>query len=130
MTNCLFYSLFFTLFLNISVGSLKFSQIHRTFMSIYKGMFEACTVSVDSNGEPIKPYYDQSEMNNYIESYFKTNLSKYSKNYTVKYIYLNDNNQVCKFNCRRISIQLTAPINIFYSYDKTQVFSIMDGDSL
>ena len=130
MTNCLFYSLFFTLFLNISVGSLKFSQIHRTFMSIYKGMFEACAVSVDRNGEPIDPYYNPTEMKNYIDSYFKENLSKYTKSYNVAYKYLSDDDSVCKIECRKVEIRLTAKINTFYEYDKRQVFTIVDGDNL
>ena len=131
MTNCLFYSLFFVLFLNLSVGSLKFSQVHRTFMSIYKGMFEACTVSVDNQGEPIKPYYNSFEMRVYIDTYFKKNLSKYVKNYTVTYGFVTDNDKIaCKKECRRVKIRLTANINTFYRYDKTQIFTIADGDLL
>ena len=131
MTNCLFYSLFFALFLNLSVGSLKLSQVHRTFMSIYKGMFEACTVSVDNQGEPIKPYYNQVEMRFYIDSYFKKNLTKYVKDYTVTFGYVADNPKiVCKKECRRIKITLKANINFLYKYNKTQIFTIADGDEL
>ena len=131
MTNCLFYGLFFVMFLNISVGSLKFSQVHRTFMAIYKGMFEACTVSVDDEGEPIKPFYNSNKMSTYINTYFKKNLSKYVKNYTVTFDYINENSDiVCNKECRRIKIRLQADINTFYKYDKTQIFTIADGDTL
>ena len=131
MTNCIFYSMFFVLFLNISIGSLKYSQIHRTFMSIYKGMFEACAVTVDENGEPVNPYYNMDKMDNYINTYFKTNLSKYTKDYTVTYRYIGGTNTfICRSECRNITITLKAKINAFYDYEKTEMFSIKDGDTL
>ena len=73
MTNCIFYSLFFVLFLNVSVGSLKYSQIHRTFLSLYKGMFEASTITVSSLGNSITPYFDSSKVETYIGKYFSKN---------------------------------------------------------
>lgn len=131
MTNAIFYSLFFSLFLNISMGSLKYSQVHRTFMSVYKGMFEACLVSVDSKGEPIIPYYNLNEMNSYVNNYFKKNLSKYTKNYVVNIRFMQPTGTtICRTQCRRVRIRLVAEINSFYSYDKTQVFSVVDGDNL
>ena len=129
MTNCIFYSLFFVLFLNISVGSLKYSQIHRTFMSIYKGMFEACTITVDANGEPTTPYFNKEKMDNYIDNYFKVNVSKYTKDYTVTCMYFGGTNSfVCTSECKNVFITLKAKINAFYDYEKTEMFSIKDGD--
>lgn len=131
MTNCIFYTLFFALFLNVSVGSLKYSQIHRTFMSIYKGMFEACAITVDQNGEPVLPYYDKDKMHVYIDDYFKVNLSKYCKNYSVSYIYPGGTTSfICKENCQNIQITLNAKINSFYEYKNTGVFTIKDGEIL
>ena len=131
MTNAIFYSLFFSLFLNISIGSLKYSQIHRTFMSVYKGMFEACLISVDSSGEPIVPYYNMTEMNAFVNNYLKTNLSKYTTNYTVNVRYLRPTGTtICRNECRRVRIRLVAEINSFYSYDKTQIFKVVDGEEL
>ena len=131
MTNCIFYTLFFVLFLNMSIGSLKYSQIHRTFMSIYKGMFEACTITIDESGEPTNPYFNMDKMEKYINDYFKTNLSKYSKNYTVNYTYIGgDNTFICQSECRIIMINLKAKINMFYDYNKTEIFTIKDGDAL
>ena len=131
MMNCIFYTLFFALFLNISMGSLKYSQIHRTFMSIYKGMLEACAITVDPNGEPVTPYFNMEKMDYYIDDYFKTNLSKYAKNYTVTYSYIGGTNTfICKSECRTILINLKAKINMFYDYDKSESFTIRDGDAL
>lgn len=131
MMNCIFYTLFFSLFLNMSVGSLKYSQIHRTFMSVYKGMFEACAVTVDENGEPCVPYYNMEKMKYYIENYFKTNLSKYTSDYKVSYMYQGGiGTFVCKSECKSIQISLKAKINLFFDYNNMEIFTIQDGDQL
>ena len=91
MTNCIFYSLFFALFLNLSFGSLRISQVNRVFMSIYKGMIEASVVTINDQGEPIIPYYSQTTLNSYVDDYLKTNISKYVKEYTLNTLYLEDN---------------------------------------
>ena len=130
MTNSIFYALFFALFLNVSVGSLKFSQIHRTFMSLYKGMFETCTITINKNGEPIVPYFNQLEMSLFLKGYFSENLSKYTKSYKYTYKFLTDSGAFCLDQCRRVQIRLQADINTFYKYDKVQTFAVVDGDSL
>lgn len=131
MINCIFYTLFFALFLNISVGSLKYSQVHRTFMSIYKGMFEACTITIDDNGEPTIPYFNMDKMDLYINDYFKSNLSKYTKDYKVNYSYLGgEGTFLCRKNCRTIQIKLEANINTFFRYKNNEIFTIADGDAL
>ena len=130
MTNCIFYAMFFALFLNVSFGSLKYSQIHRTFMSMYKGLLEACTVTVDNYGDPIEPYFD-TLMTTYHVLQFKNNISKYTKDYSLTYKFLTDNDKiVCKKECRRLRVTLTAKINGFYNYNNTQTFAIKDGDNL
>ena len=130
MTNCIFYSLFFVLFLNVSIGSLKFSQVHRTFMSLYKGMFEACSVTVGTNGEPVMPYYNMIEMRSYLDGYFKDNLDRYVKNYSYTYRFLTPDNTRCTNQCQKVEIKLTANINFLYKYDRTETFTIVDGDTL
>ena len=121
MINCLYYSLFFALFLSVSFGSLRYSQINRCFMSIYKGMFEACLITIDSNGEPILPYFDKKEIDKYIYNYFNVNLSKFTKNYTVNLEYFNiDKTEYCTNYCSYISINLNAKINEFFYFNKTK----------
>ena len=130
MTNCIFYSLFFALFLNVSIGSLKFSQIHRTFMSLYKGMFEACSITIDTNGEPTTPYYNTVKMRSYLDGYFNENLSRHAKDYSYTYRFLDSNNSYCTNQCRKVEIRLVADINFLYNYDRTETFTIVDGDTL
>jgi len=131
MTNCIFYTLFFTLFLNLSMGSLRYSQINRVFTSIYKGMLEASIVTIGTNGEPTIPYYNTLAVGNYISKYMNENVSRYSKNYTVKTKYTKkDTGGYCLNNCDKLEITLNAEINIFYKYSKTQTFVISNESEL
>ena len=129
MTNCIFYTLFFALFLNLSFGSLRLSQVNRVFMSIYKGMLEASVLTISDNGEPVVPYYNKSKLENYVDDYLKENLSKYIKDYTVNTLYYNDNTDIiCNSNCHKVSISLNAKINALYEYDKTQTFVVRSAE--
>ena len=126
MTNCLFYSMFFVLFLNVSFGSLRISQVNRVFMSIYKGLFEASVITIDDSGEPTMPYFNKVKVESYVDTYLKDNLSKYSKNYTVDVSYPSSKEDAPT----RVQIGLTAEINTFYSYQKERVFYIESADNL
>ena len=131
MTNCIFYSLFFTLFLNLSFGSLRFSQVNRVFASIYKGMLEASVLTINNNGEPVVPYYNKERLGVYVDTYLKENISKYTTKYTVNTEYFNQNGVPTTGDyCRTVSINLKAKINIFFDYDKTQTFVVKSGETL
>lgn len=125
MTNCIFYTIIFVLFLNISFGSLRFSQVNRSFMSIYKGMLEASVITVDENGESTLPYYDEHAIDTYVNEYLKREISNYVTNYDVNISYINkDTNEVCLKACHALNITLDADINYFYKYHKTQTFIV------
>ena len=126
MTNCLFYSMFFVLFLNVSFGSLRISQVNRVFMSIYKGLFEASVITIDDNGEPTTPYFNKVKVESYVDTYLEENLSKYSKNYTVDVSYPS----LLEDAPTRVQIGLTAEINTFYSYQKERIFYIESAENL
>lgn len=125
MTNCIFYSLFFALFLNVSIGSLKFSQVNRVFMSIYKGLFEASVITIDDKGEPTAPYFKKELVESYVDNYLEENLSRYSKDYTVDVSYPS-----IEENPSKVKISLSANINVFYSYEKERVFYIESAENL
>ena len=125
MTNCIFYSMFFVLFLNVSFGSLRLSQVNRVFMSIYKGMLEASILTITDSGEPIMPYFNKEKVDTYIGDYLKENLDRYTKDYEVKTSYYRPvTGDICVSTCRQLKINLKARINTFYSYDKTQTFTV------
>ena len=128
MTNCVFYAMIFVLFLNFTIGSIKYSEVNRTFMSIYKGIFEASVRTVNEAGEPIVPYYDEEVLKAYIVDYFEKNLNKYVTDYQVSYYFIDqENNEICVSNkCRTVNVSLTAKINMFYTYDNSQSFSIYE----
>ena len=99
-------------------------------MSIYKGMLEACTLTINSSGEPVVPYYNMPKVKVYIEDYFEINLSKYTNNYDVSYEYLNaSGTSTCTSMCRKVRINLDATINYFYHYQNSEIFTIKDGDA-
>jgi len=126
MTNCLFYSVFFVLFLNVSFGSLRVSQVNRVFMSIYKGLFEASVITIDDNGEPTTPYFNKARVEAYVDSYLEENLSKYSKDYTVELSYPSSRED----SPSKVKIGLSAKINTFYSYQKERIFYIESAENL
>ena len=129
MTNCIFYTLFFALFLNLSFGSLRMSQVNRAFMSIYKGMLEASVLTIDDNGEPVVPYYNQEALSTYVEDYLEKNISKYTTNYAVDVDYFDHLYfYYCQSECRKVNINLRATINVFYKYDKTQTFVVRSAE--
>lgn len=131
MTNCLFYTMFFILFLNVTFGSLRFSQINRAFTSIYKGMLEACVLTIDIHGEPVSPYYDKARIEKYSNDYLSNTIDKYTKDYTLTIDYFDkESGELCNTNCNKIKMNLKAKINVFYNYEKTQVFSIKNRDEV
>lgn len=131
MTNCIFYSLFFIVFLNGSFGSLRYSQINRAFMSIYKGMLEASIITINDDGEPMIPYFNKETINYYVDSYLENNIKKYAKNYTLNIEYLDKfTDDFCTENCRKIKLNLHTRINTFFTYDKDQSFVIKSYEEL
>lgn len=133
MLNCIFYSLFFVLFLNLSTGSLKLSQINRAFLSSYKGIYEASVITVGDDGEPIYPYFSQSLLGQYIHDFVEEKVTRYATNHELSYVfYKEDGVSECGEDdlARSIKIRLKADINYLFSYDKTQTFSIKDKESV
>ena len=133
MLNCVFYSLFFALFVSLSFGSLRLSQINRVFVSSYKGLYEASVVTVDKNGEPIYPYFDQGTLRNYIYEFISKNLDRYATNYSLDIeFYKEDGVSECLSNdlARNVKLSLKANINFLFKYSKQQSFSIKDAESL
>ncbi len=131
MTNCIFYAIFFAMFLNTSLGSLRFSQINRTFLSIYKGMLEACVLTINDKGEPIKPYYNKEKVESYVVTYLKKNISRYATDYLLETKYYDENftKETTSF-IRGISIKLKAKVNVMYNYEKEQRFFIQSRENL
>jgi len=130
MTNCLFYSLFFVLFLSTCFGSLRYSQINRSFLSIYKGMLEAALLTIDDNGEPVVPYFNKDRVANYVNTYLDENISKYSKKYTLTTDFIDITSNYCARECRNLKITLKADINEIFKYEKTQLFAVKTKEEL
>ncbi len=97
-------------------------------MSLNKGLFEASTITVNKLGEPITPYYDKEVLEKYVHDYFKENLKNFVTEYDVEIYYFNrDKGTVCYLSeCRDVNITLNAKINSFYTYKKSQNFSVFE----
>lgn len=133
MVNSIFYSLFFVLFINLSVGSLRLSQINRVFLSSYKGLYEASVVTVGDDGEPIFPYFDRSILSSYIHTFIEEKVVRYTTNCQLSYdFYTQDGVTQCGVNDlpRCVKINLKAKINYLFNYDKIQTFSIKDKNNV
>lgn len=130
MTNCIFYSIFFALFINLSFGSLRFSQINRSFLSIYKGMLEACVLTVDEDGEPVKPYYSHEKIDEYVVNYLNESIKRYSNSYSLTTEYYDENfKEKTDTYSRGIAINLKAKIYSYRTYEKEQRFSISSKEN-
>lgn len=133
MLNCIFYSLFFVLFIDLSTGSLRLSQINRIFLSTYKGMYEACVVTVGDDGEEIYPYFNQTLINSHIRTFLDEKLTRYTTNYVLTCDFYNEDGITkCSENdlARCLKINLKANVNFLFKYDKLQTYSIKDKNNL
>lgn len=100
-------------------------------MSIYKGMLEASVITIDDNGEPIIPYFNESTIDYYVENYLERNIKKYVKEYTLDIDYLDKtSHELCQEDCREINLNLKAKINLFFTYDKNQTFVVRSYEEL
>lgn len=134
MTNCLFSTIFFVLFLNLSFGSLRYSQVNRTFLSSFKGMYEASVVTINNSGEPIKPYFNQNIVMTYVTNYLEKNLQKYVTGYdlNVKFYYI-DGGSECSTStekARCVKVSLNAKINSLFTYNNEKTYSIKEKQEL
>ena len=95
-------------------------------MSVYKGMLEASVLTITDTGEPIVPYFNKDQLTTYVSEYLDQNISRYTTDYNIETTYYNPTtNKVCNASiCRQIRLRLVAKINTFYSYDKTQTFTV------
>ena len=119
------------MFLNLSFGSLRYSQINRSFLSIYKGMLEACVLTVDDDGEPVKPYYSHEKVSMYVVTYLNKNIKRFTKEYTLTTTYYDEtfSSETNEYS-RGLSIKLKAKILNFRTYEKEQRFVIGARGSL
>ncbi len=99
-------------------------------MSMYKGLFESCTVTIDQNGEPIFPYYNQSLLEETAQSYVDENIGKLTPSYTLTINFYKENgySHCSKRDLARcVKLKLETRINYLFSYEKEQVYMIQEG---
>lgn len=133
MTNCIFYTLFFVLFLNLSFGSLRISQVNRAFLSTYKGLYESCTITVGEDGQPIYPFFNQNLLTNYVTNFIDENVGKFVTSYdlTINFYALDGITECGEDDLARTAkISLNADINYLFHYNKEQSFTVEERTNL
>ena len=94
-------------------------------------MLEASVLTISNDGEPVVPYYNRVAFYTYVKDYLKSNIEKYTKEYTVDFSYLkDDSNELCFSNCHSVRLDLKAKINLFYKYEKSQTFVVRSASDL
>ena len=117
----------------MSFGSLRMSQVNRVFMSTYKGMYEACAVTVGNDGEPIYPYFDKNILTNYVTNFIGENVRKFVPSYdlSIKFYTLGGTYE-CQENdlARTVKVSLKANINYLFTFNKEQTISIQERSAV
>lgn len=94
-------------------------------------MLEASVMTIDIHGEPTIPYYNESKVEEYSNNYLSKSIAKYTNDYTIDIQYFDkETGYLCYKNCNKLKINLKAKINVFYTYDKYQIFTIRNKDEL
>lgn len=128
MGNLVFYAMFFVIFLQFTFGAIRFSGVNRTFLSMYRGVFETSLITVGEDGEPIYPYFSDEILENNIDTYLKRNIRKYTSNYNAEITYLDlHNDGLClEEYCSKVKVSLNAEINMFFKYSKSLEFAVKE----
>lgn len=132
MGHCIFYALMFALFISFGVGAMNYSSVNRTFLTMYKGVFEASVSSLDKNAKDIKPYFNKNKLEEYVTKYLEDNLTKYVTSYQASIYYFNksDDTLCTSQYCRAVRITLKTDINYFFHYEKAKNIYINSKDEI
>ncbi len=98
-------------------------------MSTYKGLYEACAITVGSNGEPVYPYYDQQLLTDYVTEFVAENVGKYVTSYdlSIKFYDINGTKEVGVNDLARTAkVYIKTKINLLFTYEKEQSCSIKE----
>lgn len=126
MINCLFFTCGFVLFLAFSFGGMTHSSIHRSFLNMHRSILEISVVTIGDDGEDVKPYFNEVQLENYVVDYLKDNVGKYTSDYKASIIYFDVSTNAVNTNHHAdgVRISLTSKINFFYTYKHTREFRI------
>lgn len=128
MANFVFYVLIFAFFLNFSTGCINFSGVNRTFLGVYRSIFESSAQTIDDYGNPVAPFYKKDVLERLLKEYFDLNLPRYVTSYKTRIYYYNSDSDktICTSNyCTNVDIALNCKINLFFDYKRSQSFSLV-----
>lgn len=93
---------------------------------MYTGVLESAILTIDENGEPVFPYFEEDLLKNNIASYLEKNISRYTTSYSASlYFYdLEDEFMCTTHQCSGVKVSLKADINYFFHYEKAKLFYV------
>ena len=126
MINCLFFVVGFSVFMLFSFGGMSYSGIHRSFLNMHRSVLEVSVVTVGEDGEDIKPYFNEPVLEQYVVTYLKDNVSRFTSDYKTTIIYFDADTKDINTNHHAdgVRISLSSQINTFYSYKHAREFTI------
>ena len=109
-----------------SFGGMTQSSIHRSFLNMHRSILEISVVTIGDDGEDVKPYFNEPQLEKYVIDYLKDNVGKYSTDYKTSIIYFDVSTNAVNTNHRadRVRISLSSKINVFYTYKHSREFRI------
>ena len=127
-----FFAIIFGTMINFTMGAIRFSSINRTLSLMYKGLLEASTSYVDSNGFYRSPYFDKDKLKNYVINYMDENLKSQVDHYTVSIYYFDrgDETMCLDEHCESVRITLKADINYLFHFEKAKEYHIVASNNL
>lgn len=101
------------------------SGINRILYNVPISIFESSIPLVQDSDEPII-YYDKTELEFKLTSYFDNEIPRYTDDYTISYYYYNQsNNSLCLSDyCNAVEIRINAKISFYLTYKKSASFYI------
>ena len=126
MGNLAFYAFIFVVFLQFTFGAIYYSGVNRTFLNMYRGVFETSLITVGDDGEPVYPYFDETILKNNIDNYLEENLTRYVTHYTtgIYYFDLDDDLMCTNHHCSGVKVTLKADINFFFHYEAAKSYFV------
>ncbi len=103
----------------------SFGGIHRTFLSLTRGVIEnAVFPLVQENGQFIL-FYDEQVLEEEVEHYFAKELRSYTDSYRLGFFYYDVSTLTpCEHTCDGIQIRLIVPISLLVTYDDELRFEL------
>ena len=122
----IFIALMFAIFsFQIFFSCSRATSINRTLVNLPIELIKNAVV-ISEYGDNKTIYFNQEVLISNLDSYFETNLRKYTSSYTTNYLFLEPNGlSVClEDKCQAVKVEVNAHIVFSFSYSKSMIYKI------